>query len=67
MDFIPLVTDEYRFAFCAATSPFPNDVKHIIYKKALCIGGENIQPPSAPKKITPLARVMKVKGWKLKL
>ena len=64
MDFIPLVDDNFRLAFCAATEPLPNDVKQIIYKKTLCL--TDVPPvPNAPKKITPsprLARLMD--GWK---
>ncbi|MDA9846867.1 hypothetical protein N9C10_02930 [Flavobacteriaceae bacterium] len=59
MDFIPLVTDDYRVAFCVATNCLPNDIKQIIYKKTL--SATTSEPPSAPKKITPsprLARLM---------
>lgn len=63
-DFIPLVTNEYRLAFIAATSSLPNDVKEVIYKKVL-YEGRSSSPPPAPKKITPSPRLERLmKGWK---
>ena len=49
MDFIPLVTDDFRITFCQATEQLCPDVKRIIWKKLLY---ENIEldPPSAPLK-----------------
>ena len=63
MDFIPLVNDNFRIAFCSATDPLPNDIKQIIYKKALSICTPTA--PSAPKKITPSPRLTRLmNGWK---
>ena len=49
MDFIPLVTDDFRITFCQATKQLCPDVQRIIWKKLLY---ENIEldPPSAPLK-----------------
>ena len=47
MDFIPLVTDDFKITFCQATKQLCPDVQRIIWKKLLY---ENIElePPSAP-------------------
>jgi len=47
MDFIPVLTDEYRLAFCAATDSLNNDIKQVIWKDVL-----DITPtcPGAPMK-----------------
>lgn len=65
MDFIPLVTDDYRLAFCTATKTLPSEIQQIIYKKALCTPSP--PPPGAPKKkvILPSPRLAKLmEGWK---
>ena len=49
MDYIPLVTDDFRIAFCSATSPLCSDIKHIIWKKLLYEDIEYVIPP-APQK-----------------
>jgi hypothetical protein len=61
MDYVPLITNEYKLAFVQATGTLPGDVQQIIWAKLL----ENTEPvmPSTPKKpIKPsprLARLMK--------
>jgi len=63
MDYIPLVTDDYRLAFCAVTASLPTDIQQIIYKKAL--NGGEVSAPSAPKKVTPSPRLSRMmEGWK---
>ena len=49
MDFIPLVTDEFRIAFCQATETLCQDVKRIIWEKVI-YENINVEPPSAPLK-----------------
>ncbi|ADQ91607.1 hypothetical protein OlV1_231 [Ostreococcus lucimarinus virus 1] len=49
MDFIPLVTDEFRITFCQATEPLCSDVQRIIWKKLLYEDIE-LKPPPTPKK-----------------
>lgn len=49
LDYIPLVTDDFRIAFCQATEPLCTDVQRIIWKKLLYDNIE-LSPPSAPKK-----------------
>ena len=47
MDFIPMHTDEYKLAFCAATDSLNNDIKQVIWNDTL-----DITPmcPGAPMK-----------------
>lgn len=63
MDYIPLVTDDYKLAFAQATGTLPEDVQRIIWNKVL-----QVEPlvPSAPKKpIKPSPRLSRLmKGWK---
>lgn len=49
MDYIPLVTDEFRFAFCKATEELCPDVQRIIWKKVL-YEDIKLSPPPTPKK-----------------
>lgn len=49
LDYIPLVTDEFRIAFCQATEPLCSDVQRIIWKKLLYENIELYSPPT-PKK-----------------
>ena len=49
MDFIPLVTDDFRIAFCQATETLCQDVKRIIWEKVI-YENINVEPPSAPLK-----------------
>lgn len=46
---IPVVTDEYRIAFCQATAPLCSDVQRIIWEEVLYCT-EPIEAPPAPKK-----------------
>ena len=48
-DYIPLVTDDFRIAFCQATEPLCSDVQRIIWKKVL-YDDIILETPSAPKK-----------------
>jgi hypothetical protein len=54
MDFIPLVTDNERIAFCQATASLCDDVQRIIWDMYL----KNIEPecPPAPQKIRAFIR-----------
>jgi len=49
MNFIPLVTDEFRVTFCRATEPLCSDVRRIIWEKLLYDNIE-LEPPNAPEK-----------------
>lgn len=56
MDYIPLVTDDYKLAFVQATGTLPENVQRIIWNKVL-----QVEPvtPRAPIKPSPrLARLM---------
>jgi hypothetical protein len=62
MDYIPLVTHDYKLSFVRATNELPEELQRIIWEKII----ENTEPvaPAAPKKkpIKPsprLARLMK--------
>lgn len=47
MDYIPLVTDDFRIAFCQATSPLCPDVQRLIWKKVL-YEDIRLEPPPTP-------------------
>ena len=47
MDFIPLVTDDFRIAFCQATEPLCSDVQRIIWKN-LVYQNIELEPPPTP-------------------
>jgi len=49
MDFIPLVTNEFRVTFFRATEPLCPDVQRIIWKNLLYDNIE-LKPPNAPEK-----------------
>jgi len=49
MDFIPLVTDEFRITFCQATEPLCPDIQRIIWKNLLYDNIE-LKPPPTPQK-----------------
>jgi len=59
-DFIPLVTYDYKLAFCRATNILPKDVQQIIWQKALEISP--IPPPTPTKPSPRLTRLMD--NWK---
>ena len=44
-DYIPLVTYDYKLAFCQSTNTLPTDVQQIIWKNVL-----DVPPPSTPPK-----------------
>jgi hypothetical protein len=61
-DYIPLVTHDYKVAFCQATDSLPNDVKQIIWKNLLEINTDP-KPPGAP--IKPSMRLDRLMAkWK---
>ena len=35
MDYVPLITYDYKLAFCQATSPLCEDVQELIWQKVL--------------------------------
>ena len=49
MNYIPLVTDELRLAFCKATEPLCPDVQRLIWENLLYKDIE-LEPPPAPQK-----------------
>ena len=44
-DFIPLITIDYKLAFCQATNELPRDIQQIIWTKTL----ENSAPHTPPR------------------
>ena len=61
-DFIPLVTFDYKLAFCQVTNSLPVDVQRIIWNKTLDIKPPNAPPPAPIKPSRRLSRLME--GWK---
>lgn len=51
MDYIPLVTYDYKLAFCQATSPLCEDVQRLIWQKV------NVTAPVCPQ--APIKRNLK--------
>ena len=49
MDFIPLVTDDFRIAFCQALEPLCQDIQRVIWEKVL-YDTIKLEPPPAPQK-----------------
>ena len=52
-DFIPLVTDELRLAFCQVTRELPEACQVQIWKQILAHGVESFQPKTPEKKERP--------------
>lgn len=49
-DYIPLVTNDFKIAFCQSVNNLPSDVQQIIWKKVLETNAPTTPPP-APRKI----------------
>lgn len=49
MDFIPLVTDDFRIAFCLATNSLCTDVQRIIWEKVIYEDINFVIPPTPQK------------------
>ena len=49
MDYIPLVTDDFRIAFCQALEPLCQDIQRVIWEKVL-YDTIKLEPPPAPQK-----------------
>ena len=47
--FIPVTTDDFRIAFCQATSSLCSDVQRLIWEEVLYCT-QPIEPPPTPKK-----------------
>lgn len=58
-DYIPLVTHDYKVAFCQITGVLPQELQQIIWHKALEI--KPVAPPAPIKPSKRLARLMD--GW----
>ena len=52
-DYIPMVTDDLRLAFCQATNGLPENCQTQIWKQVLVYGGESFQPATPEKKERP--------------
>ena len=52
-DFIPLVTDDLRVAFCQATGGLPENCQTQIWTQVLAHGAESFQPKTPEKKDHP--------------
>ena len=52
-DFIPMVTDELRLAFCQVTRDLPEGCQTQIWKHVLVHGAESFQPKTPEKKERP--------------
>ena len=50
--YIPMFTDEYKMAFCQATSTLPTDIQKIIWEKNKEIDFYPLTPPAPMKKRT---------------
>jgi hypothetical protein len=61
-DFIPLITFDYKLAFCQATNNLPTDVQRIIWNKTLDVEPPSVPPPAPIKPSRRLNRLME--GWK---
>ena len=58
-DYIPLVTHDYKVAFCQSTNILPREVQQIIWHKAL-----ETQPVAPPAPIKPSKRLQRLMdGW----
>ena len=63
-DYIPLVTYDYKLAFCQSTNTLPTDVQQIIWKNVL-----DVPPPSTPPKapIKPSPRLKNImQRWSMR-
>ena len=60
-DYIPLVTYDYKLAFCQSTNTLPTDVQQIIWKNVLDVPPPQ-DPPKAPIKTSPRLKKM-MKKW----
>jgi hypothetical protein len=49
MDYIPLVTDDFRITFCKVTAPLCPDIQRLIWEKVL-YEDIRLEPPPTPKK-----------------
>ena len=60
MDFIPLVTNEYKYAFCCATRSLPTDIQQIIWNDVL----DRAKPvcPDAPRKRNPTLERLRLRS-----
>ena len=61
-DYIPLVTYDYKLAFCQTTNALPHDVQQIIWKNVLDVPPPTT-PPQTPIKPSPKLRNVMNK-WK---
>ena len=63
MDFIPLVTNEYKYVFCSATRSLPADIQQIIWNDVL----DRTEPvcPGAPRKRNSTLERLRCRGRKL--
>ena len=64
VDYIPLVTYDYKLAFCQSTNILPNDVQQIIWKNVLDVSPPST-PPKAPIKPSPRLKNM-MQRWSMR-
>ena len=60
MDFVPLVTNEYKYAFCSATRGLPADIQQVIWNDVL--GRAEPVCPGAPRKRNPTLERLRRRG-----
>ena len=60
-DYIPLVTYDYKLAFCQATTHLPEDTQRIIWNKVLNVCAPSTPPPAPMKPSKNLKRL--TDGW----
>ena len=64
MEFVPLLTTEYKYAFCNATRSLPTDIQKIIWEDVLR-GTQPICPDAPRKRRSPLVERLRRRGRKL--
>ena len=60
-DYIPLVTYDYKLAFCQVTNQLPEDIQRNIWNKVLYVSAPATPPPAPMKPSKNLKRLMN--GW----
>ena len=60
MDFVPLLTIDYKMAFCLATNALPTDIQRKIYNE--CLGIPPVIPTAPIKRSTTLKIINQLKS-----
>ena len=69
LDFVPLVTYEYKLTFCQAIRDLPNDIKEKIYKQTLYTTDfrPTTPPPAPERRITTSRKIIEALKAKRRL